>query len=100
MPMYEYKCQQCGTVFEVLQKFSDKPLKIHQECGGPVERLLSTPAFQFKGSGFYITDYGHKHSSGANGHAKNSESGSNGAPTPAAGTKSESKPAASSDARK
>ena len=57
MPMYEYKCGQCGQVFEVIQRFSDEPLTTHEGCGGSVERLLSAPALQFKGSGFYITDY-------------------------------------------
>lgn len=57
MPMYEYECAKCHTVFEALQKFSDEPLKKHEGCGGKVKRLLSTPSFHFKGSGFYITDY-------------------------------------------
>ncbi len=57
MPMYEYKCGQCGQVFEVIQRFSDEPLTMHEGCGGAVERLLSAPALQFKGSGWYITDY-------------------------------------------
>src|SRR5215471_985469 len=58
MPLYEYKCDGCGEVFEVMQKFVDEPLSVHEKCGGPVHRLLSTPAFQFKGSGWYVTDYG------------------------------------------
>lgn len=59
MPLYEYKCHSCGKTFEVIQKFSDAPLAIHAECGGgPVEKLLSAPAFQFKGTGWYVTDYG------------------------------------------
>ncbi len=57
MPLYEYKCESCGTVFEVRQKFSDEPLTVHENCGGAVHRLLSAPALQFKGSGWYITDY-------------------------------------------
>lgn len=57
MPMYEYKCGQCGQVFELIQRFSDEPLTTHEGCGGSVERLLSAPALQFKGSGWYITDY-------------------------------------------
>lgn len=64
MPLYEYRCNQCDMVFEVMQKFSDPPLTVHEECGGNVERLISPPAFQFKGSGWYITDYAR---SGANG---------------------------------
>jgi putative FmdB family regulatory protein len=58
MPLYEYRCQGCGKTFEVIQKFSDDPLTVHEACGGPVERLLSAPALQFKGSGWYVTDYG------------------------------------------
>lgn len=56
MPLYEYHCEKCGR-FETLQKFSEGPLAACLTCGGSVERLLSAPAFQFKGSGFYITDY-------------------------------------------
>ena len=58
MPLYEYHCDRCGKTFEVIQKFSDEPLKVHEDCGGEVERLLSPPALQFKGSGWYVTDYG------------------------------------------
>ncbi len=57
MPNYEYRCEKCGTKFEVLQKFSDQPLTTHENCGGKVERLVSAPAFNFKGSGWYVTDY-------------------------------------------
>ncbi len=57
MPLYEYACEKCGKVFEVMQKFADAPLTVHEECGGKVDRLISAPALHFKGSGFYITDY-------------------------------------------
>src|SRR5579862_4499888 len=57
MPIYEYLCQSCGKKFEVLQKFSDEPLQIHPECGGKVDKLISTSALQFKGSGWYVNDY-------------------------------------------
>ncbi len=57
MPIYEYKCETCGKKFEVLQKFSDQPLTVHPECGGKVEKLISTSALQFKGSGWYVNDY-------------------------------------------
>lgn len=59
MPLYEYQCQKCGSVFEIIQKFADEPLQTHDadSCGGAVVRLVSSPALQFKGSGFYITDY-------------------------------------------
>ena len=67
MPLYEYRCEQCDRVFEVIQKFSDAPLTIHEGCGGRVERLISAPGLQFKGSGWYITDYARSGSKGANG---------------------------------
>ncbi len=65
MPLYEYSCDRCGKNFEVLQKFSDEPLTTHEGCGGHVERLLSPPALQFKGSGWYVTDYARNGSSGS-----------------------------------
>jgi len=58
MPLYEYECDTCGHRFEVIhQRFSDPPIEICTKCGGPVHKLLSSPAIQFKGSGWYITDY-------------------------------------------
>ena len=57
MPLYEYKCHSCGEKFEVIQKFSDTPLAVHDKCGGAVERLISPSALKFKGSGWYVTDY-------------------------------------------
>jgi putative FmdB family regulatory protein len=60
MPLYEYQCKKCGHLFEKIQKFSDKPVKKCPECGGPVEQTISAPAVQFKGSGWYVTDYAKK----------------------------------------
>jgi putative FmdB family regulatory protein len=57
MPLYEYQCDACGHRFEVIQKFSDPPVATCQRCSGSVRKLLSSPAIQFKGSGWYITDY-------------------------------------------
>ena len=58
MPLYEYECEACGQRFEVIRKFSDPPLDVCKQCErGPIRRLPSSPAIQFKGSGFYITDY-------------------------------------------
>ncbi len=59
MPVYEYNCRKCGTTFEVIQKFSDTPLIVHEGCGGDLEKVLSAPAFRFKGTGWYVTDYAH-----------------------------------------
>ncbi|HLY16323.1 MAG TPA: FmdB family zinc ribbon protein [Bryobacteraceae bacterium] len=64
MPLYEYKCARCGDVFEVRQKFVDEPLKEHPGCGGVVERLISAATLQFKGSGWYVNDYGRNGSTG------------------------------------
>ena len=58
MPIYEYKCEKCGDVFEVRQNYSDQPVTVHEKCGGQVEKLISAPSFQFKGSGWYVNDYG------------------------------------------
>jgi len=77
MPIYEYRCQSCGQIFDVRQRFSDEPLKTHNGCGGEVDRLISAPALQFKGSGFYITDY--------------AKGGNNPSAKPSSGEKSESK---------
>lgn len=60
MPLYEYRCSKCGAHFEKIQKFSDPPIATCEVCGGKVERLLSSPAIQFKGSGWYVTDYARK----------------------------------------
>jgi len=70
MPLYEYECEGCGEVFEVIQKFSDQPVTVHEKCGGHVHRLLSAPSFHFKGSGWYATDY----AKGGNGGSKKSDS--------------------------
>ena len=60
MPLYEYQCKKCGHIFEKIVKFSDKPIKKCPECGGVVEQTISAPAVQFKGSGWYVTDYAKK----------------------------------------
>jgi putative FmdB family regulatory protein len=60
MPLYEYQCEACGHRFEVIQKISDAPIAVCPSCGGAVHKLQSAPAFQFKGSGWYITDYARK----------------------------------------
>ena len=70
MPLYEYKCKKCGHQFEKIQKFSDKMVKKCPDCGGLVEQMISAPAVQFKGSGWYVTDYAKK-----SGNLGSSESG-------------------------
>lgn len=65
MPLYEYQCDQCAHRFEVIQKFSDQPIEVCPKCGGAVKKLLSSPAIQFKGTGWYITDYAKKGSDSA-----------------------------------
>lgn len=62
MPLYEYQCTKCGHRFEKIQKFSDKKIRKCPQCGGPVEQVISAPAVQFKGSGWYVTDYAKKSS--------------------------------------
>jgi putative FmdB family regulatory protein len=87
MPLYEYECDACGQRFEAIRKFSESDLDVCTLCGkGPVRRLMSSPAIQFKGTGWYITDYSSKGKSGAeSGSAsksdtKKSESGSSDTP--------------------
>ena len=62
MPLYEYECHQCKRRFELVQKFSDPPAETCRSCGGAVSRLICAPAFQFKGTGWYVTDYARKSS--------------------------------------
>ncbi len=60
MPLHEYQCKKCGHSFELIQKFSDPPARKCPECGGALEQLLHAPAVQFKGTGWYVTDYARK----------------------------------------
>lgn len=62
MPLYEYECRKCGHRFEQIRKFSDPPVKVCPKCGGEVDKLMSSPAVQFKGTGWYVTDYARKDS--------------------------------------
>ena len=64
MPMYEYRCAECGHEFEVIQRFSDEPLTRCPRCSGPVTKLVSQGGFQLKGSGWYVTDYARKKDAG------------------------------------
>jgi putative FmdB family regulatory protein len=105
MPLYEYQCDACSHRFERIQKFSDPPIETCPQCGGTVRKLLSSPAIQFKGSGWYITDYARKGGGGKSEDGKgasNTESSSGSDSTKASSTtttssetktSSESKPA-------
>ena len=91
MPIYEYECLSCGKRTEVIQKMSDGPIAACPACGGEVKKLISSPAFQFKGSGWYVTDYGGKKGGPEGKHDHKSEGRSEG--------KSEGKSEGSSDGR-
>jgi len=99
MPLYEYKCGTCGEVLEVMQKFSDEPLRIHEQCGGPLEKLISRSSVQFKGTGWYVTDYakgnGNKPPSQDSPQESKTESAGDGKTEGSAGKKSDSKEKAS-----
>jgi len=75
MPLYEYACDACGVRFERIQKFSDPPVTTCPTCGGAVQKLISSPAFQFKGSGWYITDYARSGQKGGDASSGESQSG-------------------------
>ena len=95
MPLYEYRCNKCGEHVEKIQKFSDPPLAKCEKCGGRLERLISSSAIQFKGSGWYVTDYAHKNSAPS---ASTGQTPSNGGgEKPAATAKESSKAPASKE---
>ena len=104
MPLYEYQCDACAHRFEVIQQYKDAPIAVCPKCGGTVKKLFSSPAIQFKGSGFYITDYARKGNESATtkaGEAKSdstsssSESKSDSKSESKADSKSDSKPSTS-----
>ena len=98
MPLYEYECDTCGHRFETIRKFSDPPIDTCPRCGQPVRKLQASPAIQFKGSGWYVTDYARKESSAkAKSEAVTKEGESAGGDSTAKGEKGEKgekKPAA------
>ena len=101
MPIYEYQCKKCSAHTEVMQKFSDKPLTKCRKCGGRLEKLLSAPAIQFKGSGWYVTDYAGKKGGAEKGNDSSAASSTteNKSASKEAGTsKKESSPAKKSNA--
>jgi putative FmdB family regulatory protein len=75
MPLYEYECEKCGARFEVIQRFSDSPIEACRVCAGPVHKLISAPSIQFKGTGWYVTDYAKKDATAASLAHKNSSNG-------------------------
>ena len=96
MPIYGYRCSNCGHQFEILQKVSDKPLQICPECSGKLTKLVYPAGVIFKGSGFYSTDYkGSGKSASSNGSGSASES--NGSDSAKSESKSESKPESKSE---
>lgn len=86
MPLYEYQCKSCHALTERIQKFSDPPLTTCPHCGGELEQLLSAPAVQFKGAGWYVTDYARK---GGSTSAKGGSAGDAKSPGDAGGSSSE-----------
>lgn len=83
MPLYEYQCDACGHRFETIQKFSDPPIEQCPKCGAAVRKLQSAPAFQFKGTGWYITDYAKKDSVPAGTTGESAPASKEAAPAPA-----------------
>jgi putative FmdB family regulatory protein len=96
MPIYEFECRKCGAQVEVFQRVSDKPPTKCKKCGGRLERLISAPAIQFKGSGWYVTDYAGNGRKAAEKAEKESGSGSDDKTS----NKSEKKSKESSPAKK
>jgi putative FmdB family regulatory protein len=98
LPLYEYECTKCGKRIEKIQKFSDSPLTTCEKCGGKLEKLISSSAIQFKGTGWYVTDYAHKSSTIPANSSSESGNGDKGQRTDSAKTeeskKSQDKPAA------
>jgi putative FmdB family regulatory protein len=90
MPLYEYQCKKCSHRFERLQQFSDAPVKKCPDCGGKVEQLISAPTVQFKGSGWYVTDYAKKPSGASKSESKSDSEGKSDSSKDSA--KTESKP--------
>ena len=81
MPIYEYRCDECEQVFEAIQRISDEPLDACRHCGAAARRIVSSPAIQFLGSGWYVTDYARKSGEkGANGNGASGKAGSSGKP--------------------
>jgi putative FmdB family regulatory protein len=100
MPLYEYQCDSCQHRFEVIQKYSDARVDTCPKCGGTVKRLLSSPAIQFKGSGWYITDYAKRSGTDSGKESKSSEGESGSGKTDSAKTDSGKADSAKTDSAK
>ena len=100
MPIYEYECRRCGHRFELIQKFSDKPRKRCPECSGAVDRLISSPAIRFKGTGWYVTDYAEKKISKEDKEAKEAKAESGSGDKKSESKKTETKKAAAKKEKK
>ena len=94
MPLYEYQCPKCGR-FELIRKFSDEPLAKCPTCGSEIQKLMSAPAIQFKGTGWYVTDYAKK---GGGGEGKSGKSEGGASDTKSDSKSSETKPSGTSEA--
>jgi putative FmdB family regulatory protein len=99
MPLYEYQCQKCGHRFERIQKFSDAMVKKCPDCGGKVEQMISAPAVQFKGSGWYVTDYAKKSSAGSSSKAESKSDSNSKGDSEKDSAKKDSKPKAESTSK-
>jgi putative FmdB family regulatory protein len=100
MPLYEYQCQSCGQRTEVLQSFADAPRTVCESCGGDLKKLISAPAVQFKGTGWYVTDYAGKKGPGkSEGHSDGKSDGKSEGGSKESSGSSESKSEGKSDSK-
>ncbi len=90
MPLYEYRCKSCGKTFEVIQKFSDRPLRKCSECSGQLEKLISRSSFQLKGGGWFINDYSSSGSASSRSESKSKKSSAPAASESGSGSSSSS----------
>jgi len=97
MPLHEYLCESCGRTFEAIQGFAEPALTICDRCGGPLKKLISAPAVQFKGSGWYVSDYGKSSGSSAK---RESGEGSSETKSSDAKTSDDKKSSGASEAKK
>ncbi len=105
MPIYEYRCLDCGHQFELMQKFSDPPAETCTSCSGTVQKLISRSAFHLKGSGWYVTDYGRNGSANGkaaskDGNTENSDTKSSSASSESSSTKASSNASSGSESAK